>query len=443
MNCKRRLILFARYPVAGRVKTRLVPALGAEAAVGLHRRLVLRTLRTAHGVCQAKNIELQIHFDGGTQEAMSHWLGSTWRYRRQGEGDLGERMAEAFDDSFREGASATVVIGSDCPSLSPAPVLAAFDALQSHSVVFGPATDGGYYLVGLTRPIPRLFQGVPWGTNSVLKESLAILSGNGDKPALLEPLDDLDRPEDLSSWQRIVQSEESKLRRVTVIIPALNEAAQIAETIASARAGHPHEIIVVDGGSQDATRELAQQAGATVITSRPGRSGQMNAGASLATGDVLLFLHADTLLPSSWGRVASEILQRPGISAGAFRFKIAEAFPGKWIVESTTNFRSRWFQTPYGDQALFMRRSLFEELGGFEDLPVMEDYELVRRLRARGRIITAEELATTSGRRWKNLGFVRTTLTNKLMVTGYHLGVPPSRLAALYRNQRGRDGRHQ
>jgi GT2 family glycosyltransferase len=106
---------------------------------------------------------------------------------------------------------------------------------------------------------------------------------------------------------------------------------------------------------------------------------------------------------------------------------------GKWFVESTTNLRSRWFQHPYGDQAIFVRRSLFEELGGFADLPIMEDYEFVQRLRKCGNVITAPEPAITSGRRWKELGFFRTLLTNRLMVGGYHLGVCPRKLAALYR----------
>lgn len=216
-------------------------------------------------------------------------------------------------------------------------------------------------------------------------------------------------------------------------MPALNEAEHIARALEAARQGSPHELIVVDGGSADGTRELAAQAGASVLSAATGRSRQMNAGAVKATGNSLLFLHADTLLPPNWKQVVSGALQRPAVAAGAFRFRIAEQFAGKWIVESTTNLRSRWFQQPYGDQALFLRCSLFEELGGFANLPIMEDYELVRRLRRRGRVITVAETALTSGRRWRSLGVFRTTLTNKLVVAGYHLGVPLKTLARLYR----------
>lgn len=429
---RRRLILFTRYPAAGRVKTRLIPVLGAEGAAALHRRLVFRTLRTARAACQAANAVLEIRFDGGHEAAVRHWLGVDGPCRRQNGADLGERMTNAFQDSFRQGSTATVIIGSDCPGLTPDILAAAFNCLSRAPVVFGPANDGGYYLIGLNQMVPELFRGIAWGSDTVLAQSLRALKQAGLEPAWLESLDDLDRPEDLAAWQRIAEREDADLSQISVIVPALNEAGHIARTLEAARQGSPHELLVVDGGSTDETGELVVRAGARVLSSPPGRSRQLNAGAAAATGNVLVFLHADTLLPANWMQVASGILQRPKVVAGAFRFRIAEDFMGKWIVEWTTNLRSRWFQRPYGDKALFVRRSLFEELGGFADLPIMEDCELVRRLRKYGRVITADEPAVTSGRRWKSLGVFRTTLTNKLVVSGYHLGVCPTRLAALY-----------
>lgn len=415
------------------MKTRLIPALGAEGAAALHRRLVLRSLRTAHALCQSENVELEIRFAGDDANPMQHWLGDGWLCRPQCEGDLGQRMAGAFADSFREGSPATVIIGSDCPTLTPETLAAAFESLRTNPVVFGPATDGGYYLVGLTRLVPELFQGVAWGTETVLDQSLENLARLGSKPALLQSLDDLDRPEDVTAWKRLVESEENDLNRISVIIPALNEAAHIAATLEKARKSSPHEIILVDGGSADETCAVAQRSGATVIQSKHGRARQMNAGAARATGSVLLFLHADTLLPNDWTRTVQESLGQPEIVAGSFGFRVAESFPGRWLVEWTTNFRSRWFQNPYGDQTQFLRRALFEELGGFADLPIMEDYELNQRLRKRGRVATSAAAAITSGRRWKKLGVIRTTLINKMIITGFHLGVCPHRLAKSYR----------
>ncbi|HUZ06395.1 MAG TPA: TIGR04283 family arsenosugar biosynthesis glycosyltransferase [Candidatus Paceibacterota bacterium] len=431
-----RLILFARFPVVGKVKTRLIPALGAEGAAALHRRLVLRTLRTAHALCRSQNVELEIRFAGDDKNKMRHWLGDGWFCRPQCEGDLGQRMAGAFTDSFCEGSTATVIIGSDCPALTPEVLAAAFEALKANPVVFGPATDGGYYLIGLTRLVPELFQGVAWGTEAVLAQSLEILARNSCKPALLTPHDDLDRPEDLATWRRVANIDDKDSTRVSVIVPVLNEAGQITKTIATACAGNPHEIIVVDGGSTDDTVNRARESGATVINSASGRARQMNAGAARATGNVLLFLHADTLLPHDYLSAVSRALPTPGIAAGAFRFRVDEDFAGKWILELATNLRSQWRQMPYGDQALFMRQSLFEEIGGFADIPIMEDYELVRRLRKQGRIVIAPLAATTSGRRWQRLGLLRTTLINKKMIMGYHLGWPMRKLAQIYKQTR-------
>ena len=430
---RRRLILFTRYPVPGRAKTRLIPALGAEEAAALHRRLVLRTLRTAHRACQAAPAELEVRFDGGTEQAMSHWLGDSARFLSQGAGDLGERMARAFEESFRTGSTATVIIGSDCPGLTPDVITAAFACLTDTPVVLGPAKDGGYYLIGLSRPMPEVFRGIPWGTDRVLADSLAVLQLQGCKPALLDPLEDIDRPEDLPAWRQIVASEAARLDRVSVIIPALNEERNIAATLRAVGQSLCHEVIVVDGGSADATVQRAREAGVKVLTAKPGRARQMNAGAAATEGGSLLFLHADTLVPSGWAEVVPRTLSSPGVAAGAFRFRIAGSFAGKSFVEWTTGFRSRLLQRPYGDQGLFLVRALFEEMGGFADLPIMEDYEFAARLRRCGRIVTVGEAALTSARRWQTLGVVRTTLRNQWMLAGYHLGVNPRRLATRYR----------
>jgi rSAM/selenodomain-associated transferase 2/rSAM/selenodomain-associated transferase 1 len=431
---ERRLILFMRAPAAGRVKTRLIPALGAEGAAELHRRLVLRTLRTAAEFCARASVDLELRFDGAGDEALRHWLGDGWRLRAQCEGDLGARMADAFAAAFGEGVRAAAIIGSDAPGLAPAHLAGAFEALANAPVVFGPAVDGGYYLIGLARPMPALFRGVPWGADTVLADSLRILEREGAaKPALLEPLADVDRPEDLAAWHRLDAGEEAGPERISVVVPALNEAAAIAGTLASVRRGRPHEIVVVDGGSSDATVRVAREAGARVLESARGRARQMNAGAARATGNVLLFLHADTTLGEGWPAAVAETLARRGVVAGAFRFRIEGAFAGKALVEHNTNLRSRWLGRPYGDQGLFLRRSTFEASGGFADLPLLEDHELVARLRRRGRVATADLPATTSGRRWKELGVVRTTLVNQWILAAYALGVAPERLARLYR----------
>ena len=401
--------------------------------MALHRRLVLRTLRTAHTFCQSRGVELEIRFAGDNASEMQHWLGDSWPCRPQCKGDLGQRMAGTFEDSFREGSPSTVIIGSDCPSLTPEILLEAFESLRTESAVFGPATDGGYYLIGLNRPRPEIFQDIVWGTETVLTRSVEILNRFGVTPRMLPDLDDIDRPEDVPRWSGLVEPEEADLKSVTVVIPALNEAAHLAATLAAVNRGSPREVVVVDGGSTDATWELAQGAGATVIRSAPGRSRQMNAGAARATGNTLLFLHADTLVPEHWPDAVQATIERPFVVAGAFAFRIAGTFPGSRWVEWTTNCRSRCFQSPYGDQGLFIRRSLFESMGGFAALPILEDYEFVLRLRKLGRIVTARVPIATSGRRWNRLGVFRTTLINQAVIVGFHLGIRPLHLASWYR----------
>jgi rSAM/selenodomain-associated transferase 2/rSAM/selenodomain-associated transferase 1 len=432
LGLHRTLILFARHPIAGRAKTRLIPALGAEGAAALHRRLVLRALRTGHEACRAGHADFEVHFDGGTEQAMSHWLGDNARFLPQASGDLGERIAGAFEESFRAGSTATVIIGSDCPDLSPEVISTAFARLTETPVVLGPAQDGGYYLIGMSRPVPELFRGIPWGTDRVLADSLAVLERRGWKAAMLNPLTDIDRPEDLAVWHRITAFEDTCLDRVSVIIPALNEERHIAATLCAVGRNPRHEVIVVDGGSTDGTVQCAKEAGAAVVASKPGRARQMNAGAARAGGGCLLFLHADTLLPPAWAEVVPRTLCATGVAAGAFRFRIAGSFRGKSFIEWTAGLRSQWLQRPYGDQGLFLARALFEEMGGFANLPIMEDYEFAGRLRRRGRIVTVGEAALTSGRRWQTLGVVRTTLRNQWMLTGYHAGVPLHKLARGY-----------
>ncbi len=217
--------------------------------------------------------------------------------------------------------------------------------------------------------------------------------------------------------------------RISVIIPTLNEERRIGRCVGAVREAGASEVIVVDGGSADATAATAEAAGARVLHSAAGRGLQQNRGAAAAREDTLLFLHADTLLPADFPRHVERALREPGVAAGAFRFKLDE--PGwdlrwvEWMVER----RCRHFQLPYGDQAIFLRRASFDQVGGFPDTPLMEDYDLVVRLKKRGRIALVDADAVTSSRRWKQLGLLRTTLSNQLCVAAYLLNVEPERIA--------------
>ena len=221
----------------------------------------------------------------------------------------------------------------------------------------------------------------------------------------------------------------SGLRRLSVIIPTFNEERTIGHTLDRVRGGSTWEVIVVDGRSTDRTREIACAHGATVVESPLGRGRQLAAGASIATGDTLLFLHADTSLPLGFEDHVFRALDRPGVCAGAFRLMIDGEGRSFRLIEKMVNFRSRVRQMPYGDQAIFVRANVLHQVGGFPDLPIMEDYVLMRRLRRLGRIEIAPATVVTSARRWIQQGIWRTTLLNQVCVAAYWLGVPAATIA--------------
>jgi rSAM/selenodomain-associated transferase 2 len=222
---------------------------------------------------------------------------------------------------------------------------------------------------------------------------------------------------------------------ISVIIPVLNEAAHLAQTLASVQkpATVEVEVIVVDGGSQDETVDLARSHAVQVLASPPGRALQMNAGAAIAQGTILLFLHGDTMLPAGYDRWVQRTLAQPGVIAGAFHLAINDSAPGLRWVERGVRWRSRWCHLPYGDQALFLTAQTFEQLGGFPNLPIMEDFVLVQTLKRRGKIAIAPLPVLTSSRRWQKLGILRTTLINQVMILGYFCGISTTTLAQWYR----------
>ena len=219
---------------------------------------------------------------------------------------------------------------------------------------------------------------------------------------------------------------------ISVVIPALNEAASIGAAVSSAIAPGV-EVIVVDGGSEDDTLRLAEYAGARVLAVAGGRAAQQNAGARAGSGDALLFLHADTLLPQDWATQVHAALADPEVALGAFRLSIAGATRTERLVAAAANLRSRSFGVPYGDQALFLRRATFDALGGFAPLPFMEDWDLAHRARRLGRIRLVDAAVVTSSRRWRRLGPLRTTFVNAAIIAAFRCGVAPERLARAYR----------
>ncbi|MBA3597285.1 MAG: TIGR04283 family arsenosugar biosynthesis glycosyltransferase [Methylibium sp.] len=226
--------------------------------------------------------------------------------------------------------------------------------------------------------------------------------------------------------------------KLAIVMPVLDEAAVLPQALTRLQAlrARGTEVIVADGGSQDASAALAQPLADTVLAAPRGRARQMNGGAAAASsrdaGDALLFLHADTLLPEATHELVAEALRRH--AWGRFDVHIEGRSPALRLVAALMNLRSRWSGMATGDQAIFMRRDAFDAVGGFPDQPLMEDIELSSRLKRRfGRPACLRATVSTSGRRWEQRGVWRTIALMWRLRLAYWLGTKPERLAEAYR----------
>ncbi|MBX3179844.1 MAG: TIGR04283 family arsenosugar biosynthesis glycosyltransferase [Candidatus Hydrogenedentes bacterium] len=424
------LVNFARFPEAGLVKTRLVPAMGAAGAAELYRAMAEHCVALAPP--PLPEVETQVRYTGAERGAFRDWLGPAHLYAAQGEGELGARLARALEEGFEQAYGKVVICGTDCPGLDSARTAEAFAALDEFDVVMGPAEDGGFYLIGMRLsaapyPVAPLFDGVEWGGAGVYEAVAANAAALGLSLRALAPLPDVDLLEDLAHWEAARARE-----RLSIIIPALNEAERIGPLVQRLCALPNTEIIVVDGGSEDATRAIAASHGAAVIDAPRGRAAQMNAGAAVSTGERLLFLHADATPPPDVAGWVRRTLAFERVALGAFSLRIDG--PGRayrWIA-GLANLRSAWLGMPYGDQGMFLRRETFEALGGFQELPILEDYALARSARRAGLVVTLPQAMGVSPRRWEREGTVWVTLRNVAAFFAYPCGVSPARIARWY-----------
>jgi rSAM/selenodomain-associated transferase 2/rSAM/selenodomain-associated transferase 1 len=412
------------------------------------------------------NRQIEVCFSGGTERTMRYWLGNVqgdrqadhqqdqnhhqYRYHPQASGDLGDRMAQALARAWAEGVDRAVIVGIDCPFVTAQDFDRAFAALDRADLVLGAARDGGYYLIGVTRPrkpqtaetlAQILFDDIPWSTDRVFDLTVAAAQRHDLRVATLNTYDDIDHPEDIPLLQHATAWDQ---QRISAIVPTYNEAEQIAATLEHLATAHNVEIILADGGSTDETIAIARSLSLPCplhisITPGGGRARQCNAAAQQASGEILLFVHADTRLPSHFDVFLRGALRgssrRSAAIAGAFELRTDSDRAGMRIIERWANWRSRRLSLPYGDQAIFLAASTFRDIGGFPELPIMDDYALVRQLAKRGKIATLPLAVTTSARRWERIGLWKTTAINQAIVIAYELGISPDRLARWYRRQ--------
>ena len=227
---------------------------------------------------------------------------------------------------------------------------------------------------------------------------------------------------------------------ISIIIPTLNADARLGDClnalVSSALDGIVKEVIVVDGGSRDATLAMADSFGTRILTAPPGRGGQMKAGAEAARGDWLLFLHADTVLEESWAAEAADFMSKQRYEAAVFTLQFDARGLAPKLVAAGAMARTCWIKSPYGDQGLFISKEIYEEIGGFADMPLFEDVDIIKRLlRIKGphALHVFSSKAVTSAERYEREGYARRVWKNFLLHTRYQFGASPEKLAKAYR----------
>ena len=429
---------FARAPILGRVKRRLAATEGVYEALRIYR-LLAEDVHAA--LCEAQRrgtLDVILCVADGPEngpetQAVAAWLPDARAVWAQGEGDLGARLQRSIERAFAAGAPAVAAVGTDVVGLTPERLAEAFAALEQADVVLACTPDGGYGLLALKRPAPALFRDMPWSTPEVAARTRAAARAAGLTLVELLGLRDVDTAADLKGV----------LPTLSVLVPVLDEMPRLPERLGLlARAAREHrgevEIIVADGGSSDGSLEAARALGLHVLVARRGRGTQLRAAAQAARGRWLWTVHADAeVAPGTLERVL--LHARRGTHPWAFtrtRIDAPGAFYG--LLATLTEIRARWLKLPYGDQGVLIKRSLFEQVGGYADVPLMEDVLLARRLARHASPACLGGRLTLDGRRWKRHGLARVSFTNlSLLARFLLLRRPAEDLARSYERSLG------
>lgn len=424
------LVVFARYPEPGTVKTRLARGVGAVRASEIYEKL----LRYSFGVlndfqkrCPETAIEISLAA-GERIEDFRRRFAIPWPVVPQSEGHLGKRMAEAFERHFARGASRVVLVGSDLCDICSKDLRKAFDFLESHEAVIGPARDGGFYAIGLRRSCPEIFAFSTWGSADVFQRTRETLSRLGLSVAVLALRTDIDRPEDLVH----LEGHWAFRHSVGVIVPSLDPPHRFQPWLENLRRIlWPGDTVCIAQGTRfPQFRKPRFENGWIWVQSPVGRGLQLNAGARWCPGEILWFLHRDCFPPFSAAYQVRKIGRDRTVALGAFQLAFSPTNRALNAVARWANWRTSLFRLPYGDQGLFCRRETFEAVGGFGTPYLMEDVDLVRACRRLGRLWVAPEVLPTSPRRYLAQGILKTSLCNHATLFGHFLGVSN---AVLYR----------
>lgn len=451
------ICVFAKPPQAGDVKTRLIPLVGKDGAAALAEAFLLDTWAA---VCDLSWARAIIASTGTFDRPLNQQAPEVWL---QGDGDLGARLERILARAL-QGSSFALALGADSPGLPASHMERARLALAEADAVIGPCDDGGFYMLGLRRSPPGLLAGISWSQSNTFAQTLAKLEAAGLRVTVLEPWFDVDRPRDLARLRGLIAlgdlcapktaevlnrlfavKEEAVPPRISVIIPVLNEREHLPRALDALRGQTwVHQVIVVDGGSTDDSWEWLQcQNCASALSAPRGKGIQLNAGAKAASGDVLLFLHGDCVLPADAGQQICRIIKEQDAAGGCFLVSFGESPPlSLRLVAAGINLRTRLTGTATGEQAIFARRQAFEEAGGCPDWPLFEDVDLVRRIKRRGRFAVVRSRVTVSPRRHLSSGVFKTVLLAYGLRLAFWAGASPFTLKRWFADVRPHLGTH-
>ncbi len=440
------LIVFTREPEPGKTKTRLMPYFTQEQCAGLHSCM----LRDISREMKSADADIIVAYTGGRNgpEFLRKTFGKTAVFIEQIGADIGARMKNAIKEALELGYDKVVLIGTDIPEIRAESVNDAFSKLDSSDIVLGPTEDGGYYLIGMSLVHPEAFEVKVYGTGSVFEETAESLRLADLSVALADKYPDIDTPEDISAYRKRMR-EDSSVRnshtgryirdaaRISVIIPVFNESGEVGCMMEQLREYKKEcEIIFVDGGSTDDTVSRIGNA-FTVISGEKGRGAQMNRGALESTGDILFFLHCDSLLPEGFDREIRRVMSVHDWGCFGVRFPSKNFF--MLTNRIISNYRASMRKLPFGDQGIFIDRKLFFDTGMFPEIPLMEDYEFSLKMKQHGIApgMTGKRLVSSDRRYGTGTkSILKTEICMWKLRRMYRRGVSPDVLRSYYNDVR-------
>ncbi len=400
------ILVYLKYPEPGRVKTRLAATLGAEHAAELYRTWIGHVLERMQPL--RPKVRIVGAFDGAAESAFAPWSGLVDAWWPQPAGELGARLDAGFKQHAANGP--VFAIGTDCLELDAQRIQDAVASLQNFDTVFGPANDGGYYLVGMARYLSGFFEGIRWSSPDTLQDHLDRCRDKNWSVTLLPPLNDIDTEADWKAY--LVRRDDVSL---AVVISAINEAAALPCTLESLakQTATADRVLIVDCGSRDDTREVTARYRADVLDSMtPGRGHQIAAGVDACSQAFIVVAHADMRFPpDALARIREHLHAQPDCPGGCLGHCFDSARTAYRIIEWFDQRRARAGQS-YGDQCQFFRRTALQRVGGFPAQPIMEDVELAARLRKLGVPAALECPVLVSPRRFEQRGVLRTLWQN-------------------------------